>query len=350
MNVLSVCDGISCGRVALERAGVDVRKYYASEIDKYAIAITQHHYPDTIQLGDIAKLYYIDNNDGTFSFSSEKGLISTPKIDMLIGGTPCTSLSFIGTKIGMRSKEEEVYTLERYLKLKENGAEFIGQSYLFWEYVRLLSEINPKYFLLENVRMDKKWADLISKNVGVEPIPINSSFVSAQNRPRLYWTNIPHVEMPKDKGIVLDDILDSHADRRDVAYTKTVQKALPVMQEKYGYIPERFNAYNTSRVLEKARTLTAGGSPITSTCATLMFEKCDDGVHEVKNGKLDGCYESKLEDGRYNIRHLSLLEMERLQTLPEGYTNIEGVSDNQRKKTIGNGWTVDVISHIFSYI
>lgn len=344
MHILSLFDGISCGHLALDRAEIPVNTYFASEIDKYAIQITQAHYPDTIQLGDVSKIRYQNGKIENLSDSYPSS------IDMLIGGSPCTSFSQIGLKIGMRSSEEEILSLKRYLELKENGAEFLGQSYLFWEYVRLLSEVKPKYFLLENVRMDKKWANLISDVLGVAPIPINSSLLSAQNRPRLYWTNISGVTQPDDKHIRLDDILETLPNARDVSYTKTVQKAFSILQERYGYIPSRFNAYNTSRITDKARTLTAGGSPVTSTCATLLFEKCENGVHVVKNGKLDGMYESELEDGSYQLRHLSILEMERLQTLPEGYTNIQGISENQRRKTIGNGWTVDVITHIFSFV
>ena len=172
MNVLSLFDGISCGRQALERAGIKVDNYFASEIDKYAIQVTMANYPDTKQLGSVV------NVDGH----------SLPKIDLLIGGSPCQSFSFAGKRKGMSTKDEqEILTLERYLELKSEGYEFEGQSYLFWEYMRLLNEVKPKYFLLENVMMGEKWEKVLSKAIGVKPIEINSALVSAQNRRRLYW-------------------------------------------------------------------------------------------------------------------------------------------------------------------
>lgn len=344
MKVLSLFDGISCGRIALERAGIPVDVYFASEIDKTAITITKYHYPDTIELGNVCDISYKDGilTAGDMQYETD--------IDILIGGSPCTNLSFIGTKAGFTTGDEEILTLDRYLELKEAGEQFSGQSYLFWEYLRILKEVKPKYFLLENVKMAEKWEDIITRELGVKPIKINSSLLSAQNRPRLYWTNIPGVDIPKDKGIVIDDILDKDPDVSDVSYTETVQKALPIIHDHYGYLPERFNAYNVSRIKDKARALTAGGSPITSTCATLMFVKVPEGVHEVKDGIMDGKYRVRFEDGRYNIRKLSESEMERLQTLPEGYTAVQGVSDNRRRHAIGNGWTVDVIAYIMSFI
>lgn len=164
MNILSLFDGMSCGQQALERAGIKVDKYFASEIDKYAIQVTMANYPETIQLGSVV------NVDG----------YSLPKIDMLIGGSPCQSFSFAGKRKGMSTKDEqEILTLEHYLELKAEGFEFEGQSYLFWEYMRLLNEVKPKYFLLENVMMGEKWEKVLSKAIGVKPIMINSSLLSA---------------------------------------------------------------------------------------------------------------------------------------------------------------------------
>jgi DNA (cytosine-5)-methyltransferase 1 len=175
LRVLSLFDGMSCGQQALERIGVNVLEYYASEIDKHAIAVTMHNYPNTKQLGSVVDV------DG----------YKLPKIDLLIGGSPCQSFSFAGKRKGMSTKcETEILTLEHYLELKSEGYEFEGQSYLFWEYMRLLNEVKPKYFLLENVMMGEKWEKILSKAIGVKPIEINSALVSAQNRRRLYWTNI----------------------------------------------------------------------------------------------------------------------------------------------------------------
>jgi len=206
LRVLSLFDGMSCGQQALERIGVNVLEYYASEIDKHAIAVTMHNYPNTKQLGSVIDV------DG----------YKLPKIDILIGGSPCQSFSFAGKRKGMSTKcETEILTLEHYLELKSEGYEFEGQSYLFWEYMRLLNEVKPKYFLLENVMMGEKWEKILSKAIGVNAIEINSALVSAQNRRRLYWTNIGMQPMglfgdlesiipqPKDKGILLKDILET---------------------------------------------------------------------------------------------------------------------------------------------
>jgi len=220
MNVLSLFDGMSCGQQALERAGIKVDNYFASEIDKYAIQVTMANYPNTKQLGSVVDLNGFD----------------LPKIDLLIGGSPCQSFSFAGKRKGMSTKDEqEILTLEHYLQLKEEAYEFEGQSYLFWEYMRLLNETKPKYFLLENVKMSKKWKDILSKAIGVEPILINSNLVSAQNRQRLYWTNIglnpvglygdlqSIIEQPQDKGILLKDILQDNPNAKFYLSDKMVQ-------------------------------------------------------------------------------------------------------------------------------
>lgn len=207
ITVLSLFDGMSCGQQALERAGIEVSEYYASEIDKHAIAVTMHNYPNTKQLGSVV------NVDG----------YSLPKIDLLIGGSPCQSFSFAGKRKGMSTKDsQEILTLDHYLQLKSEDYEFEGQSYLFWEYMRLLNECKPTYFLLENVLMGEKWERVLSKAIGVNAIEINSALVSAQNRKRLYWTNIGMqpsglfgdlesiIPQPKDKGILLKDILQDN--------------------------------------------------------------------------------------------------------------------------------------------
>jgi DNA (cytosine-5)-methyltransferase 3A len=212
-NIVSLFDGISCARQSLERSNIDVGTYYASEIDKYAIQVTMANYPDTIQLGSVVNV-------------NAKEL---PKIDMLFGGSPCQSFSFAGKRKGMSTKcETEILTLEHYLELKNDGFEFEGQSYLFWEYCRVLSELRIKnpdiLFLLENVEMGEKWEKVLSKAIGVNGIHINSSLVSAQNRKRIYWTNIglepaglfgdlaSIIKQPKDRGIFLKDILESEVD------------------------------------------------------------------------------------------------------------------------------------------
>src|SRR6056297_3517488 len=211
MNILSLFDGMSCGQIALERAGIDIDKYFASEVDKHAITVTMSNYPDTIQLGDVRDVK----------------AINLPKIDMVIGGSPCQSFSFAGKRNGMTTVENErIENLDRYLELKNDGFEFQGESYLFWEFVRLVNECKPKYFFLENVVMAKQWEGVITRALGIHPIKINSALVSAQNRKRLYWTNIGAlkfglfgewkcgISQQKDKGILLKDVLEDEVNKK----------------------------------------------------------------------------------------------------------------------------------------
>lgn len=215
MVVLSLFDGMSCGQIALQELGIIPETYYASEIDKFAIAQTQLNFPDTIQLGDV----------------TEVDVSRLKPVDLLIGGSPCQSFSFAGKRAGMKTtKNEEIYTLDRYLQLKADGFLFEGQSYLFWEYMRILTDIrkyNPNVlFLLENVEMGKKWERVLSDAIGLYGVHINSALVSAQNRKRIYWTNIrtrqeglfgdlhSDIPQPEDKGILLRDILDEDVDEK----------------------------------------------------------------------------------------------------------------------------------------
>ena len=261
MNVLSLFDGMSCGQIALDQLGFKVDNYFASEIDESAIQITKKNYPGTIHIGDVTE---VDGSD-------------LPQIDLLIGGSPCQGFTLAGKQLNFDDP----------------------RSKLFFEYVRLLEETNPKYFLLENVRMKKEYQDVISEHLGVEPIYINSSLVSAQNRQRLYWTNIPNIEQPKDKGITTKDIL---------------------MEELENPLSEKLRwKHHTNLVTEKSACLTAG-----------MYKGIRDG---------------HLKDYTDTLHPI---ECERLQTVPDNYT--EGVPSKQRYKMLGNGWTVDVIKHIFSNI
>lgn len=278
MNVLSLFDGISCGQVALNRMGVTYDNYYASEIDKHAIQITQHNYPNTIQLGDVTNIKGDD----------------LPKIDLLIGGSPCQSFSNAG-----------------------NGSGFEGKSGIFWEYVRLLEELKPTYFLLENVKMKKEWIKIITEAIGVESIKIDSNLLSAQNRERLYWTNIPNITQPENKDIFIEDILDNEFD------------------EKYWLKPRN------SELLRNKVDLT--NAP--NVCCIDVYNKKF--KVDRKSPTLTLPHHNSLrlyQNGR--IRKLTPEECEKLQTLPVGYTNA-GVSDIHRYSSIGNGWTVDVIAHIF---
>src|SRR5574344_1302556 len=214
-NVLSLFDGLSCGQIALKELGVKVDKYYASEIDKHAIKQTMLNFPDTIQLGSV----------------TDVDVSKLDKIDLLIGGSPCTNFSFAGKRNGMSTTtNEEIYTLDRYLELKKGGFQFEGESFLFWEYMRILNDIrkyNPNVkFLLENVEMGKKWERTLSEAIGLLGVHINSALVSAQNRKRIYWTNIRTKQMglfgdvysdipqPEDRGILLKDILEEEVDEK----------------------------------------------------------------------------------------------------------------------------------------
>lgn len=346
MKVLSLFDGISCGRLALERAGMQIERYFASEIDKDAISVAQMNYPDIIQIGDVRHVSYDSAHSILYT---EKGTFQVGSIDLLIGGSPCTNFSSIGYANGMVSEGIEILTLKQYLDMKAQNARFEGQSYLFWEYIRILDEVKPTYFLLENVKMANKWESILNNSLNMLPVKINSSLVSAQNRPRLYWTNIQGISLPQDRHISLNDILDSATDAADVSHCQTIQLSLPKFVQRYGYIPTRFNAYNVTEIVDKAPALSRG-SMVTSSCAVTLFEPASNGVHQVNKGMLDNKYPTKLSDGKYNLRRLSIKEMERLQTLPDGYVDKASVSASKKGSIIGNGWTVDVISHIFSFM
>ena len=311
MNVLSLFDGISCGQVALERTGIKVDNYFASEICNYSIKITKKNYPNTIEIGDVRQVDVNNYKD----------------IDILIGGSPCQSFSFAGSMNGMSTKDKiNITTLEQYLDLKSKGFEFEGYSYLFWEYVRILNGVKPKYFLLENVKMAQKWKDVITEALGVEPILINSELVSAQSRERLYWTNIPNITQPEDKHIYIDDILQN-----DIEHT---------------YLPKTrldYRNYDKSKV----------DKSIFKNTATQIGNSRNFGNSVRSNGKaftLRRINPNGIIDENYNIREFTPIEVERLQTLPDNYTLIDGIKKKERYEACGNGWTVDVIAHIFKYI
>ena len=305
MVVLSLFDGMSCGQIALRKIGIKVDKYLASEVDKYAIKVTQKNYPDTIQIGSIVNIRYKDG-----ILYTENGNYDVGKIDIIMGGSPCQDLSFAGSMSGLKSPD-----LDTYLKLKEQGFDFKGQSYLFWEYLRLLREVNPTYFLLENVRMTKHWKNVISENLCVEAIEIDSRYFTAQKRKRLYWTNIK-VDNYKDKNILLKDImLDENSPLLEIKHPS--EKRIEYIKRKIekGWLKKIYNDEST----EKSECLLAS-----------MYKQLQEFIWKPVNG---------------NLRFFSVIEFERLQTVPDNYT--EGVSNTQRLKMLGNGWTVDVIAHIF---
>ena len=263
MNVLSLFDGMSAGQIALNRVGIKYDKYFASEIDKFAIQVTQHNYPETIQIGDVTQV---------------KGS-ELPQIDLIIGGSPCQGFSFAGKQLNFDDP----------------------RSALFFEFVRLIEECKPKYFLLENVVMKKEYEDVITQHMGVEPILINSNLVSAQNRRRLYWTNIPNIKQPEDLNIKMSDILLSG-------------QHIMVSKQKKEHKPGG----------EKSSTLLARD------------------YKGFGNQQMSGVMDNN------NIRMLTPIEYERLQNVPDNYSS--SVSNTQRYKMLGNGWTVDVIAHIFKNI
>lgn len=350
MNVLSLFDGISCGQLALRRAGVSYSKYFASEVDKHAIKVTQKNFPDTIQLGNVCDVVSSD----------------LPKIDLLLGGSPCQGFSFAGKQLNFEDPK----------------------SKLFFEFVRLLKECEPQFFLLENVNMKKEYQNVISEHLGIQPIKINSSLVSAQNRVRLYWTNIPNVTQPADKGITLKDILhncvvDENAKakirlrghgwipRKDY-FTHKIQALVTSNSEYFICSTENMsqshNNHKDFRAVPPERLSTDYSKPV-FVGGILKYKSWGDGdpyksgsysqserVYSVlgksctlssQNGGSTGPGNCLVSDGTY-YRKLSVVEAERLQTLPDNYT--EGVSITQRFKSIGNCWTVDVVSHILGFL
>lgn len=348
MNILSLFDGMSCGQQALERVGIKVDNYFASEIDKYAITVTMANYPNTKQLGSVV------NVDG----------YSLPKIDLLIGGSPCQSFSFAGKRKGMSTKDEqEILTLEHYLELKGQEYEFEGQSYLFWEYMRLLKEVKPKYFLLENVMMGEKWEKVLSKAIGVNPIMINSSLVSAQNRQRLYWTNIGMqpsglfgdlesiIEQPKDLGILLKDVLEDEVDEKYFLSDKAINS---IIKNVNNLQKSNVNPYKSNPLQSPGHAcgIYKGASYVVHNTMPRSSKSGKGGTGPLKreDGKtycLDTGQTNAIEYSN-KVRRLTPTECERLQTVKDGYTN--HVSDSQRYKMLGNGWTVDVIAHFFKYM
>lgn len=293
INVLSLFDGMSCGQVALERIGVKVDRYFASEIKKHAIKVTMNNYPNTIQIGDVTKVSY---KDGVLY--TEQGNYMVDKIDLLIGGSPCQDFSV----------------------LKANGKGLEGdKSKLFYEYLRLLKEIKPKYFLLENVKMKKESEKQLNEYLGVEGLHINSSLVSYQNRPRIYWSNIPNITIPKDRNIDFQDYI--------------------------GKFGEDLEQYKVKRTPSRERMWNNGQG-------RNSFGTCDNKTNATKinclTRKQDRSPNSGLIQYKDFCRYLTRRELEQGQTVPLGYTDC--VSYNQAQDLLGDGWTVDVIAHILSYM
>ena len=319
ITVLSLFDGISCGKIALERAGIEIGDYYASEIDKYSISISQKNYPDIIQLGDIEKW-------------KEWKL---PKIDIIIGGSPCQGFSIAGDGLNFNDP----------------------RSKLFFVYAEILKELNPKYFLLENVKMKKEWQDIITRYLGVSPIKINSALVSAQNRERLYWTNISNdIKQPEDLGLCIADVLEKDIIDTKQKYGKIIVTGRATDINGHDILKRIYSQSGKSPTLNSMR----GGNrhpKIDIRGAAIRNQVTKDGIQKQLNIRKDNksncvvpSYSEKLNGvvNGVDYRPLTPLECERLQTLPDNYT--DGVSNSRRYSGIGNGWTVDVIAHIFSYL
>ena len=387
MNVLSLFDGMSCGRIALERCGFKIDNYYASEIDKHAIQVAKTNFPDTIHLGDVTQV---------------SGCEIPDRIDLLIGGSPCQGFSFAGRQLNFDDP----------------------RSKLFFEYVRLLRELKPKYFILENVMMKQQYQDVITEHLGVKPIKINSNLVSAQNRKRLYWTNIPVSGLPENKGIYLKDILEEGFTDREKAhcidanyfkggnlksYFEKNRRQLVFDFDTTGLLlcgeaDLKGHGYNRRvyhpdgkaptlaaasggnlepKILQVPRGKNRGGVKAedgkTPTLTSNSWEQNNllitggafrgryrvDGVRQDHKMRVSGLTQQELElreDGKTNTlttvqkdnvavhledlnwRKLTPREFERLQTVPDDYTSC--VSNTQRYRMLGNGWTVDVICHL----
>ncbi len=371
MNVLSLFDGMSCGMIALDRLGIKVDKYYASEIDKYAMQVSAANYPEIIQVGDITKL----------------DLSTLPKIDLVMGGSPCQGFSFAGKQLAFDDP----------------------RSALFFEFVKCVKELNPKYFLLENVKMKKEYLDIISEYMGVEPIFINSSLVSAQSRQRYYWTNIPNVSVPEDRGLVLRDILEDGFDTErdkshclDANYYKgsSVENYLKKSRRQMVFKPQRVGtikdggqgnriysqdgkgisisaqsggtAGNGNMLVETSNKLGQTGNTFDVRAMTEvrtpeanqiryehkrktgkdwsprhmrhLVERPDEKMNTLTSALTKQHILQITKDQESYWRKLTPIECERLQTVPDNYTN--HVSNTQRYKMLGNGWTIEVIAHI----
>ena len=327
MNVLSLFDGMSCGQIALKNLDVKVDNYYASEIDNYAIQIAKKNFPNTIHLGDVTQIP--SSVFGANGFNT--------KIDLVMGGSPCQGFSRAGNNLNFDDP----------------------RSKLFFEFVRLVEELKPKYFLLENVKMTKEHRDTISKFLGVEPIYIDSALVSAQTRKRYYWTNIPYIFGPINQHITLRDIIqtegelkNSEVDERMVtklgkAYCLTArydgavwwnsiersQRTMIRIEDKVVFPEATKKGYAEAGVgegldLSYPNSTTRRGRALKNKAHCLTTISPNQGIINEK----------------YNWRKLTPIECERLQTVPDNYT--EGVSNAQRYKMLGNGWTVKVIEHI----
>jgi DNA-cytosine methyltransferase len=347
ITVLSLFDGISCIQVALEKVGIKTKQVFASEIDKHAIKVTQHNYPNTIQIGDVTKVSYKDG-----ILYTEKGEFNVGKIDLVCGGSPCQGFSFAGKQLNFNDP----------------------RSKLFFEFVRLKNEITPQYFLLENVKMKKEYQDVISEQMGVQPILIDSALVSAQTRKRLYWTNIGNgsIDQPEDKGVLLKDILESGVvdkdksfcidanywkggnlksyfenSRRQLVFEAKNKKNVVINPDEI-FIPRSFYETRNEKGKQMRREIRklkkTDSTPRTRDCKQYVIQK-----HQKANCLVTvDSFLNWVIDKDYYCRKLTPIECERLQGINDNFTSM--VSNSQRYKLLGNGWQVDTIEHILKHI
>lgn len=344
MVVLSLFDGMSCGQIALKRIGRKITRYYASEIDQAAITVALANNAEMIAIGDVTKVRY-DRELGILY--TENGNFYEPEINLIIAGSPCQGFSFAGKQLNFSDP----------------------RSALFFEVVRLIEEIKPAFFLLENVRMSKQSENVISKYLGVKPLSINSELVSAQSRYRLYWTNIPNVRRPKNKHILLRDILETEVPEKytvkggELAYWNRVGRKR--MEKGFVYLDPEKSACLTARMYANwggnfVTIANIKGASITGRRVDPKSKRRSDHRKDIpvvqrlelrsddKCNTLTTVQKDNVLFAEGHIRRLTPLECERLQTVPDGYTSC--VSDAQAYRMLGNGWTVEVIAHIFSFM
>lgn len=358
--VLSLFDGMSCGQIALRDLGFPIEVYYASEIDKFAIQQTQLNFPDTVQLGDV-------RNIDVDKLCDEVG-----EFDLLLAGSPCTNLSTAGNRAGLATKENiEILTLDQYLDLKDADFEFEGQSYLFWEFMRVLTALrrrNPNImFLLENVEMGKKWERVLTEAIGIHGVHINSALVSAQNRKRIYWSNIrvreeglfgyryTDIPQPTDRGTILKDILETEVEEKYYLKDEVVQKLLE-HKERHKEAGHGFGAvfHDTDGKMGTVKVGGKGFDDLVKIEANSHLLKNITDTDSKANAFLATSHKGAWANGMslvvngFRIRRLTPTECARLQTIPEWY--IWNCSATQQYRMLGNGWCVEVIKHILSFM
>lgn len=309
MKVLSLCDGMSCGQLALKKLGIPIEAYYAAEIKDVAIKVTLDNFPNTIEIGDVNQVSYKDG-----ILTTENGDLQVGQIDLVMFGSPCQTFSLAMItehRVGLEDKEK---------------------SGLFYECYRILQEVKPKYFLMENVRsMKDKDRDFISQVMGVEPIMIDSALIAPAMRKRYYWTNIEGVKQPKKKDIPLQSILTSGYTERQKARCLTVSDSRPLTTSVKMFHRFYYKGFNTLVFKDRQHYLNC--------------KQYYDDNYKGMAAKDIPVDETDVFDG---VRYLNQLELERCQTVPEGYTKI--LTRNEAADVLGDGWTIDVIAHILSYM